>query len=341
MTKSCAYFTAYILLLLTLASCHKKRVVNNSFYYWKTVYEHNAVEDQYFNKLHCTKLYIRIMDVAAGDGAPAPVSPVTFKHTIPHAVQIVPVVFIVNEVLRNQTNAQLDNLAAKIVYYVSGKVKQSGKVAYNELQIDCDWTRTTRDNYFYLLKRIKSHLGNKILTATLRLHQLKNQKSNGVPPVSRVMLMCYNMGNLRQYGPQNSILEQSELQKYIGSNLSDYHIPIDIGLPLFSWAVVFRHGEYAGISKRLNEEALNDKMRFKVNGANMYILLKDEPALGLKRGDKIRWERIPTGQLQAAANFIQKHLSTDTLNIIYFHLDEPTLKHYTYEDLEKTTNLFR
>jgi hypothetical protein len=342
MPKLVACLTVWMLLLV-FSSCHKKRVVNTSFYYWKTVFGNNKVENQYLDSLHCKKLYVRIMDVDKGDNGPVPISPITFKNALPNSVQIVPVIFIVNQVLKSRTHQQLDDLANKIVYYVNGKIKQSGKTSFNELQIDCDWTRTTRDNYFYLLRRIKNNadLKGKQLSATLRLHQLKNQKSSGIPPVNRVMLMCYNMGNLRKYGTQNSILEQSELEKYMNNNLAAYPVPIDVGLPIFSWAVVFRQKQYAGIAKRLQNQNFTDRKLFKTTANNFYTLQEDLPKYGLKRGDEIRWEDLPANKLLTAANYIQKYISSDTVNIIYFHLDEPTLKHYTYESLEKTTAVFR
>jgi hypothetical protein len=342
MLKVPACFMATIM-LLGLVSCRKNRVVNTSFYYWKTVYDTNATERQYFNTLRCKKLYIRIMDVDIGDNGPVPLSPVTFKAALPDSVQLVPVVFVVNDILKHQTHQQLKDLAGKIVYYVNGRIKTSGKTSYKELQLDCDWTRTTRDNYFYLLNCIKTNAGlrNIRLSVTLRLHQLKNQKSSGIPPVDRVMLMCYNMGNLRKYGSQNSILEQSELEKYVGKNLSNYPMPVDVGLPLFSWAVVFRQKQYAGVSKRLNQENFGDQQSFIANGNSLYKLQKDLPNYGLLRGDEVRWESLSASQLQSAASYMQKFISSDTVNIIYFHLDEPTLKHYTYEELEKTTAVFR
>ena len=331
------------LFAVTMVSCQKDRAVQTSFYYWKTVYDQNDVENGYLDSLHVRKLYIRITDVDVGDSGPIPVSPISFKRQIPAELAVIPVVFIVNKVLTNQTHQQLDNLAGKICSYVNGKVTQSGKTDFEELQIDCDWTRTTRDNYFYLLKRINANqlLKNKKLSATLRLHQLKNQIANGIPPVDRVMLMCYNMGNLRLYGTQNSILEQSELEKYMNKNLSVYPVPVDIGLPLFSWAVVFRQKQYLGIAKRLkNEDFANTKL-FSRTATNLYTLQDDLPALALKRGDEIRWETISKAKLSQAANYIQKNIGADTLNIIYFHLDENTLKNYPYETLEETTALFR
>jgi hypothetical protein len=329
--------------MAALTSCHKERTVQTSFYYWKTKYSLSHDEQHYFKSLRCKKIYLRIMDVDAGDNGIVPISPVSFKTSIADSVELIPVVFIVNDVLRAQTHKQLDDLAGKIVYYVTGKVKQAGKNSFTELQIDCDWTRTTRDNYFYLLNQIKNNkaIQEKKISATLRLHQLKNQKSSGVPPVNRVMLMCYNMGNLRKYGTQNSILEQDELQKYAGSNLSKYAMPVDIGLPLFSWAVVFRQRQYAGIAKRLNKSILLNKKLFQESSPNFYTLKQDLPAYGLKQADEIRWENVPEQQLQDAAQYLQNYISSDTLNVIYFHLNQQTLKDYHYETLEKTAALFR
>jgi len=331
------------LIMFFMISCRKDRVINTTFYYWKTVYDNNTTERKYLNALHSKELYVRIMDVDNGDNGPVPVSPISFKSVLPDSIQLIPVVFIVNDVLKNQTSQQLDDLAVKIVYYVDGRIKPSGRQSYKELQIDCDWTRSTRDNYFYLLRRIKSNkkLKNKVLSATLRLHQLKYQRSNGIPPVGRVMLMCYNMGKLRKYGDQNSILEQKELEKYAGKNLSNYPMPVDVGLPVFSWAVVFRHKQYAGIAKRLNNYSFADHKTFKASGNNLYILQKDLPEYGLLRGDEIRRENLSADQLFSAANYVQKYLTSDTVKIIYFHLDEPTLKQYTYEDLAKAAAIFR
>lgn len=342
MIRSLAYGFA-ILLLFTITSCRQDRKVNVSFYFWKTVYQNNPTENEYMQRLHSKKMYVRIMDVDLADNGAVPVSPITFRNHIPDTVELIPVVFIVNDVLREKSETQLDDLAKKIVNYVQGKVHQSGKTTFMELQIDCDWTKSTRDNYFYLLRSIRNRkdLKGKSLSSTLRLHQLKNQRSSGVPPVDRVMLMCYNMGNLRLYGNQNSILEQQELEKYAGSNLSAYPMAVDIGLPLFSWAVVFREKQYAGISRRMTLNMLSDTRLCDKIDKSRYLLKNDLPALGLKRQDEIRWESVSGTELNQEATYLRKFISGDSINIIYFHLDEKTLKPYTHESLAQTADLFR
>src|SRR5476651_37842 len=218
-----------LLLIVFFGSCKPGRKVNTYFYYWKTVYRQNTTETAYLQHLQTRKLYVRMMDVDMDEGGanPVPISPISFENKLPDTIAIVPVVFIVNNVLRQTSRAQLTDLAHKMVYFVDGKVSQSGKNSYTELQIDCDWTAETRDNYFYLLRQIKPLFAGKQLSVTLRLHQLKNQKRSGIPPADKVLLMCYNMGNLRKYGPQNSILQLSELKKYAGENLGSYPMSMD------------------------------------------------------------------------------------------------------------------
>ncbi|WP_370995949.1 hypothetical protein [Mucilaginibacter sp. RCC_168] len=297
------------------------------------------------NHLHAHKLYMRIMDVDMDESGiiPVPVSPITFQTKLPDTVEMIPVIFIVNNILKTTTHPQLDALATNIVRFVNGKVEQAGKASFNELQIDCDWTASTRENYFYLLEQLRQvkELKAKNISATLRLHQLKNQKGSGIPPVNRVMLMCYNMGNLRKYGEQNSILEISELKKYLGDNVTAYPMPVDIGLPLFSWAVAFRNKEYIGIAKRISAEDLNNKNQFIFIKNNIYRAKTNLPDYGLKTNDELRWENVSAGNLQATVGYLSPLLKADTVNVIYFHLDEATIKTYTYDNLEKTAHLFR
>lgn len=331
------------LLAILFSACKPGRKVNTSFYYWKTVYKPNPTENAYLSHLHVNKLYMRIMDIDMNDDGtqPVPVSPLMFQSKVPDGIQVIPVVFIVNDVLRDISHPQLDDMAHKLCYYVTEKVKQGGKAGFNELQIDCDWTAQTRDNYFYLLKRIKPLLPGKRLSVTLRLHQLKNQKGSGIPPADQVLLMCYNMGNLRLYGHQNSILQLSELKQYAGDNLSNYPMPMDIGLPLFNWAVAFRNKRYIGIAKKINFDNLNDQSRFASKGNNMYMAKTDLPAYGLQTGDEVRWETSALADVQAAAGYIGNYLRPGRVNIVYFHLDEALVNKYKYDDLQKTADLVR
>ena len=332
----------FMLLLLLLAGCKHGRKVSTSFYYWKTVYRQSPAESPYMQQLHCQKIYVRIMDVNMGDnGEPAPVAPVVFEQAIPAGMQLVPVVYIVNDVIKILPKAGLADMARKIVKYVDAKVQQAGKSTYNELQVDCDWTADTRQNYFYLLEQVKQQLKGKTLSVTLRLHQVKNKTGSGIPPVNNAMLMCYNMGNLRKYGAQNSIIDVAELKRYLGDNLTRYPMKLDVGLPLFSWAVVFRDKQYIGIARQINWDMLHNKDKFTINGSKLYFAKVDMPQYGLKVADEVRWEDAPLTDIEQVAAYLGKYLKKDDMEVVYFHLDADVLKKYRYEELEKVGNLLR
>lgn len=338
-------FWYFLFLFFLMSGCkHQPREVTASFYYWKTIFQLKPVEKKYLNQFGSKKIYVRIMDIDldGNSGLPVPVSPISFKEKLPNTLVIVPVVFIVNNALKNLNSQQLEKLSHQIIYFVDGKIRQAGKNRFEELQIDCDWTASTRINYFYLLKKLKEQLSPKqTLSVTLRLHQLKNQQFTGIPPVNRVMLMCYNMGNLRKYGLQNSILELAELKKYLGDNLDLYPLPTDVALPIFSWAVVFRDRQYAGISKRINMELLQDKNNFMEKDDHFYVVKKALPNIGLMQGDEIRWENATVEDLRKTSSYLSQKLKPEPVNLIFFHLEESVLKNYTHDELESISHIFR
>ena len=334
------YIKALIIFICFLFGCKQKSIVHPTFYFWKTNYQNNKAETDYLERFKSESLYVRIMDVDYNPDLQqaTPISPIRFSDPLPQAVEIVPVVFIVNEVFNKIDSAQRTMLASKIASFVEAKVKQAGKLGYTELQIDCDWTKRTKDNYFEFLQQLKAHplLRGKIISVTLRLHQVKNIVSSGIPPVEKAMLMCYNMGNLRKYGEQNSILDLQEMNLYLKGYLSNYPLALDVALPIFEWAVVFRNREYAGISKRISKSQIEDKQLFKQRGNSiLYELLEDHPAAGLKGGDVIRWEEILMEDLLETSRSLSRNLKAGERSLVFYHLDSALLKNYTDEDFQK------
>jgi len=333
----CKYILFFIILL---TACQENRQVDISFYYWKTVYKANKQETSYLNSFKSKKLYVRIMDVDNQNQNPVPIAPISFVDQIPKPFEIVPVVFIVNNVLKGKSQAQLKRLAQNISGFVKDRVGQSGKGTFKELQIDCDWTETTKENYFYFLGEIVALEKGRLISVTLRLHQLKNQVKSGIPPVDKVLLMCYNMGNLREYGNQNSILDVAELKKYAGQNLNDYPMDIDVGLPLFSWSVVFDNRAYAGISKRVKVADLKNPLLFDALNNGLYRAKTELPAFGIRRNWEVRFEESRIESLKEIAAYLSSHLSKKPINLVYYHLDEELLKNYPIHELEKVNHIF-
>lgn len=323
-----------------LFSCKQKSIVHPTFYFWKTDYHNDKTETAYLNKFKSKSLYVRIMDVDFNPNfqQDVPVSPIKFSDALTPQVNIIPVVFLVNRIFNEIDSNRTKLLADHIAVFVEAKVKQAGKSNYTELQIDCDWTQTTKDRYFEFLNQLKKHplLKGKTISATLRLHQVKNIATSGIPPVEKAMLMCYNMGNLRKYGSQNSILDQHEMDIYLKDYLENYPLKLDVALPIFEWAVVFRNKKYAGISKRISKSKIRDQKLFKQRkNSILYDLLMDYPAARLKRGDVIRWEEISAEDLLATSSFLSRYLKPEERNLVFYHLDTDLLKHFTDEDFQK------
>ncbi len=340
------YRFSYLVCIVILAGAcgYHTGKVEPSFYYWKTVYQPDSIEKNAVKSIAANRLFIRMMDIdtQGPNGEAIPVSAITFPGPLPDTVAVVPVVYIVNQVLYDLSETERDSLAARIYRFVKGKVRQAGKQDFTELQLDCDWTATTRDTYFDLLAALREQVGDTVrLTATLRLHQVRNRRSSGIPPVDRVLLMCYNMGNLRQPGEHNSILDLHEMETYLKEFLPDYPLPVDIALPLFSWSVVFRDGQYAGISKRLDPRLLSDTARFAHReGSALYRLKVSLPEAGLRAGDVVRREETRWKDLRSAADFLAVHKRREDFTLLFYHLDSQVLQAFSNEQLQEIIDRF-
>ena len=149
--------------------------------------------------------------------------------------------------------------------------------------------------------------------------------------------MCYNMGNLKDPATKNSILETTELKKYIG-NLSSYPLPLDIALPLFDWKVLYRNNFYKGLIQNLPDEAFSKS--FSKKNDNNYQVLKDTLLQGydLRKGDIIRNEQSDISEILAASKLINNQLKNTRLRVSLYHLDSLILSKYTNHELESIYN---
>ena len=196
---------------------------------------------------------------------------------------------------------------------------------------------SSKEKYFLLLNNIKQKTTNIKLSCTIRLHQIKYIAKTGVPPVDRGLLMCYNMGNLKDPATKNSILETAELKKYIG-NLSNYSLPLDVAFPLFDWKVLYRNNFYTGLIQNLPDTLFSNS--FSAKTGNRYQVLKDTLLQGydLRKGDMIRDEQSDIKELLAAANEISKHLKNTQPRVSLYHLDSLILSKYSTHELESIYN---
>ncbi|MCC6369372.1 MAG: hypothetical protein IT236_00060, partial [Bacteroidia bacterium] len=202
--------------------------------------------------------------------------------------------------------------------------------AYNEVQLDCDWTEKTKDNYFLFLTEIRKQIENKkvLLSATIRLHQVKYKEVTGVPPVNRGMLMFYNMGDVGNPNEKNSIFNKEKANLYV-NYLNAYLLPLDVALPIFRWQAHFRDGRILNLFSKKN---LNDlkETHFKEVGTNKFVATRDKVAAGkyIREGDLLKVEEIKKEDLINAAKLLKQNLSNENRRLVFYDLDDYNLKCY-------------
>ncbi len=211
-----------LFLLLLIVSCHKKKDHPYTFYYWRTNLKLDLEEKKVLDKAPVPFLYTRFFDVDKVNGTFQPVAVITSESSFKTVQKIVPTVFITNPTLLGITQEEIKFLAESIHHLIQKKSEEYHLTTNNEIQIDCDWTAGTRDDYFRFLKELKRVSGKEI-TCTLRLHQVKDRKLTGIPPVDKVYLMCYSTSSPLEKSDKNSILDVNILKSYL-SKLEDYPI---------------------------------------------------------------------------------------------------------------------
>ncbi|PZF72862.1 hypothetical protein DN068_10640 [Taibaiella soli] len=324
---------------MLLSACHKRHQPPvRGFYYWKTIYNLSAKEKTTIQQLHCKRMYVRCFDVDWNDEQqkPLPVSIVRLPAQLDTSMEYVPVFFITQPVLQHLTENNADSLAQNINKLLTSLCAES-KWTPKEIQVDCDWTAGTKDIYFSLLKKLKeqSVFKHKDVSCTIRLHQIKYFLKSGIPPVDKGLLMCYNLGDLRKYGKQNSILDVDLAKDYL-KHLSGYPLKLDVALPLFHWSVLFHNRQFAGILRGVEPDDLQKKSGFISISENFYRCDREQKWHDylFQAGDEVRVETVAYNELLKMAEYLASNLKHTPDNVCLFHLDSATISKYETQELE-------
>ncbi len=317
-----------LLLALFCLSCEKQEPHPYTFYYWKTQLALAEKEKKALNAATITKLYTRFFDIDKADGKFLPVATVTKDESFQTEKEIVPVVFIMNRAFLNIKPEEITFLAENVSELIKKKTAEFRFRESKEIQIDCDWTAGTKDDYFRFLKELRKVSGKEI-TSTLRLHQVRDQKVMGIPPVSKVYLMCYSTTSPLENSDKNSILDVPLLKSYL-SSLDRYPIKhIDIALPIYSWGIVTNHlGKRKLINALSAKELEHENLR--MVSKNEAEVLEDGFYFGnyLNKGFRIKTEEITDAQLDEVTEFLDSKLNG--YNIVYYQLDRKFIENQNF-----------
>ncbi|XHR94728.1 hypothetical protein ACFJIV_31485 [Mucilaginibacter sp. UC70_90] len=341
MFKSLGWLTV-VVLLFTLTSCKKNGNASTAFYYWKTSFNLNQQQEALLKQTG-NNAYIRFFDVSWSDKEQRSYpNAVVQLNELPAGLNITPVIYITNKTFENTADTAVATFAAHCNKLIN-ELATEKKISYSKVQIDCDWSLSTRIKYFSFLMAFKK-LNHKQLEATIRLHQVKFKDRTGVPPADRGVLMFYNMGKLNADLHQpNSIYNEDDAGKYI-AYLGSYPLKLDIALPLFSWGVHIRNGRVIQVYGKIGRGQLTDQVHFEpIKGQANYRAKTSFflDGIYIKQNDIFKLEETDSNTLNAAAKQIIQHLPKQQhTTIIYYELANIDLSKFNQETITQISARF-
>lgn len=321
---------------------NQSKTAGISFYHWKTVYDPGDVEKDALASSGVDRLYLRMFDVVLDANKEiVPIASAIFRQK--PELPIIPVVFIDNEAMKKIGVQNASFFSEMILSRVMKMINGNALAAAKELQIDCDWSPSSREAFFLLLRGIKASLPKDwTLSVTLRLYQYRYPEKAGVPPADRVVLMAYNMGALRAMGDNNSIIDAKTAALYLQGDA--YPLPMNVALPLFSWGVLFdEKNEYRGLARVIPENlphpSGDDNDLWTRVGAMSWRSNKAQFISGYKitPGWILRVERTTESELRALTQTLAKQIETPD-RVIFYHLDSDLLKDWPFDVLKSVAH---
>lgn len=305
-------------------------------YFWRSVFRPGYTESAFLRQQGIRTLYVKFFDIDVDpqSGKPLPVADIQQLHPPADGIQVIPVVFITQQALQAMANENPDTMAKRIATRIKQIAETAGLPTAKEWQLDCDWLAKQQGIYFPLVKALKTiaHQQHTLLSITLRLYPYKYRSVMGVPAADKALLMCYNMGNLKNPATVNSIIDPEEMEKYLTVG-APYPLPLDAALPLFSWHAWFRDKSYQGLlyPGELENLPCLDKR------GHLSVFTRDTVLDGrlFLKGDVLREESADIQDLQKARHLLDTKLGGQPIGrLALFHLDSLILKKYVPDALE-------
>lgn len=296
------------LIIVVFCSCSKQQgEKTNAVYYWSTTFKSDSIQQSFLRQHHIKKIYLRFFDVVVDEqGNVMPNATVRFATPVPKDVEIVPVVYIVNDCLYRS----IDKLDSLILQRVTQMCETNDITPFRELQIDCDWTARSRTHYFQVLSRLNERAKKQgvALSATIRLHQL----GEAPPPVEKGILMLYNTGDVTRLDCEHPILDMKDAAPYL-RKLSKYRLPLATAYPVYAWRVLFRKGKFVGI-------------------------LHSDDELPIIEGDSIVVRQPPLEMVLKAKQAVDKEQRSANDEIILFDISNENIQRINKYHYEKIFN---
>lgn len=331
----------YFVFQLSTCTDSEPQVITPAFYHWKTNLFIDSSAISNLDALKVEKLYVKFFDIdwssSAGEAIP---KAVLIANDFDLQIEIIPTIYITNRTFLKTDGAAQKILAQRTAQKIKFISEKYGVPAPKEIQFDCDWSGKTREAFFDFIKNFKKEIDASIkISSTIRLHQVKYFEKTGVPPVDKGMLMFYNMSDLDDWETENSILDLAEAEKYF-QNFDKYPLTLDVALPAYSWAVLFRNGKLIKLIPEVKESEL---VQFELLEKNRYKVKESTYFQGhyLYENDWLRFENIEPTTLLKATSRLAKIIENPNLTVSFYHLGNHSFEDFSIKDYEYVLEAFR
>ncbi len=325
------------ILFFLLSACSSPNNTR-SIYLWKADLKLSEKDTTFFNNADITKLYIRFFDITKNaEKRIIPKGSLKYKGVNLKNYKIIPVIFIENSSLKNTDNKAVKELSENIIEKVKRFYdKKFPENIFTELQLDCDWTASTKESFFKLIDEIKSENKSLTVSSTIRLHQLKYPDKTGIPPADKGILMYYNMGSFKNPHEKNSILNNETGKNYL-KNINNYPLELSLALPVFSWSVWFKQKEAKALIYGINSNNISNIKFLNFNKDNIYTVNKDTvfEQKYFRFGDVLKLESCEPKELKIAKKLCQPITNGEIIIFSYAPENSKIIKQNLLEEVYK------
>lgn len=308
----------YVLFFST--GCKESASFEFSVYWWKHKTDISTEQEQFIADNKIKSIYLKLFDLKWDAYNKTIIIPKTHS-AIKTSVEVKAVIYIENDILKNYS---ADTIATIIHQQLDIAIEKDIINNINDLQIDCDWTISTREAYFELLELISQQIPN--LSATIRLHQVKYAEVTGVPPIDKGVLMIYNLESPADTSVTNSIFNYDLAIQYLEGYIKKYPLHLDIALPAFSWGVHFHHGRIKQLisdfdSNQIDSSDMVQKENgyFRAKQAHFYNTYR------ISNRDEIRYEYPLVEDVKKMLKYLKQKLNQEETEVVFFSLNDDFL----------------
>jgi hypothetical protein len=356
------------------SSSSKPKEVRRSAYYWKSSFNITNEDKAKLKSAGINTLYVKLFEVGndyeevpietpeASSNSKEEVDKPKPSYPLPSAghniwgkpdipeFEVIPVIFIHPGILPKLSTPQIRELAQKIMKKAGclpylNTAKLGPNRPFKELQIDCDWQKSQQKTYFELLSAMQALNKDIEFSVTLRLYAYKYFKEMGVPPVSRCMLMPYNL-HAPDISKGPSIYNENEAEPYFGN--TEYPLPLDMALPTFGWVKTFQDNTFKRLYVLTNDTIdaeLLDLTNPIVNGLKIKKESDYKQYKGIRdycyfeQGDELYWDSPKKSDLLHISEISRKAMK-GKFSVCLFSIDDYLFNQYTKEALDEVFSAF-